>query len=82
MVVLSRRLTTLEYLAKDYYIDKIIGELLLLKPSNSGQLIIEEYPKQASLNRIKTFTGFKALLVRWIVYYYVAFFQFKNAYFR
>jgi len=36
---------TLKYLIKDYYINKITGELFLLKPLNLGQLIIKKYPK-------------------------------------
>ena len=63
MVILFRKSTALKYLTKNYYINKVMGKLLPPKPLNLGQLIIKKYPKQASLNRIKTFTGFKALLI-------------------
>ena len=63
MVVLFKKSTALKHLAKDYYINKVMGELLLLKPLNLKQLIIKEYFKQASFNKIKIFTSFKALLI-------------------
>ena len=51
------------------------------RPFKSNQPTIEEYPGQQSLELNRNFESFKQLLIQWIVYCHIAFFQFKNEYF-
>ena len=80
--MLSGRSTVLTYLVKDYNIDKAIGLLKKHGKTVLTQLIIEDYPTERLLIWSRNFNTFKQLLVQWVIYYYIAFFQFKNVYFR
>ena len=80
--MLKGRCIALDYLQDDYNIDRSTGELKERPPLKSNQPTIKEYPGQRSLELNRNFESFKQLLIRWIVCYYIAFFQFKNKYFR
>ncbi|OCK93843.1 uncharacterized protein K441DRAFT_721537 [Cenococcum geophilum 1.58] len=62
--------------------NRYTGFLKPPKPSDSNQPTIEDYPEQRVLKQRSNFEAFKQLLIRWIVCCYIAFFQFKNKYFR
>jgi hypothetical protein len=82
MCVLKGRYIALDYLQDDYNIDRSTSELKQRLPSKSNQPTIDEYPAQRSLELNRNFESFKQLLIRWIVCCHIAFFQFKNEYFR
>jgi len=62
--------------------DKDTGQIQQPLPEDPNQPTIESFPNAHTLDRQRAFDGFKAILVRWIVYCHIAFFQFKNSYFR
>lgn len=65
---------------QDHSIDENTHEINP-EPS-SNQPTIEDYPKAKDVSKQRHFDTFKHLLVRWIVYCHIAFFQFENSYFR
>ena len=72
----------LNYLASKHNINKNTGEIKQPPLKDPNQLIIKAFPDTYTLNYQQAFNGFKALLIRWLVYYHITFFQFKNIYFR
>lgn len=75
-------ITALDHLVDDHQMNRYTGFLKPPKPSDSNQPTIEDYPEQRVLKQRSNFEAFKQLLIRWIVCCYIAFFQFKNKYFR
>ena len=61
-MVSSERLTAMDYLIKDYQLDKATGEILS-KKKELDQLTIKQYLEARSLNLNRNFKGFKALLI-------------------
>ena len=79
--MLSGKSIIIDYFVDNHYIDKIMGKLFTEKEVNLNQLILKAYLKARLLNLNYNFKAFKSLLIQQIVYYYIAFFQFKNTYF-
>ena len=63
----------MDHLIKDHQLDKATGEILS-KKKEPDQPTIEQYPEARSLDLNRNFKGFKALLIRWIICYHIAFF--------
>ena len=74
--------TALDHLESKHSINRSTGELKEAGPKDANQLSLSD------CNDLKTFIFarkldiFKDLLVRWIVYCHIAFFQIENVYFR
>ena len=76
------RCTALDHLTEDHNMHRVSGELQNSSPPKLDQPTIEEYPTRWALEMSRNFDSFKRLLIRWIVYCHIAFFQFENVYFR
>ena len=82
MIVSKGRCTALDHLTEDHNMHRTSGELQNSSVPESDQPTIEEYPTRWALEMSRNFDSFKRLLIRWIVYCHIAFFQFENVYFR
>ena len=59
-MVLSERITVMDHLIQNHYLDKATGKLLFIKLVGSNQPKIKEYPEARSLNINYNFNNFKA----------------------
>ena len=53
----------MDYLIKDYQLDKVMGKILSEKKNEPNQPTIEQYLEARLLNLNCNFKGFKALLI-------------------
>jgi hypothetical protein len=73
--------TALDHLESKHQIDRRTGEFKPTKKDPSQPSIID-FNNISALVFKRRFDEFKELLIRWIVYCHIAFFQIENAYFR
>ncbi|KJZ71689.1 hypothetical protein HIM_08927 [Hirsutella minnesotensis 3608] len=73
--------TALDHLESKHQIDRETGEHKHLK-SHPSQPSIVDFNSVSTLVFKRRFDEFKELLIRWIVYCHIAFFQIENLYFR
>jgi len=73
--------TALDHLESKHQIDRKTGEFNPRKKGSSQPSIID-FNNISTLVFKRRFDEFKELLIRWIVYCHIAFFQIENAYFR
>jgi len=73
--------TALDHLESKHQIDRKSGELKPIK-TRPPQPSIIDFNNISTLIFKRRFDEFKELLIRWIVYCHIAFFQIENAYFR
>jgi hypothetical protein len=73
--------TALDHLESKHQIDRKTGELKSTKKDPSQPSIID-FNTISTLVFKRRFDEFKELLIRWIVYCHIAFFQIENGYFR
>jgi len=80
-IMSNRRFIMLTHLIEDYNMDKATGLLKKYSKTVLTQLTIEDYPAKKLLIWSHNFDTFKQLLVQWVIYCHIAFFQFENIYF-
>jgi len=71
--------TCLDHLKQKHHIDPQTGEHITAEGDNQTMI---NGPNLSTMIFRRDFDVFKDLLIRWIVYCHVAFFQIENAYFR